>query len=194
MSRRRIIGLQAGTMLFVLSLSIAACTQSASQFSDQLTEVAPGYQESWRVEFRVTERGVIRMVLAAPYMVRYDEPDSLYTRFSASDSVADRVVVTFYDSLGALTGTLTANVVLLDEASYKMIASGDVILASETGRRLESERIIWDDASKQIEAPGFLSLTTEDENIRGYRLRADEDLDSWEIERVTGTVAVRTTQ
>jgi lipopolysaccharide assembly outer membrane protein LptD (OstA) len=134
---------------------------------------------------------VIRLVLDADHMIRYDDPDSLYTVFQRSDAGEARVKASFFDSLGLPTGTLTAERIMFDETGHVMIATGDVILQSEDGRRLQSEKIIWDEEARSGHAPGYVSLTTEDQNIRGYELDASEDLARWKLKRPTGTVRIR---
>jgi hypothetical protein len=146
--------------------------------------------ESWDVNLQISEDGVIRLTLDAAHMVRYEDPDSVYTFFE-KDGQASRVTAAFFDSLGAATGTLSSEYVLFDEAEHTMIANGDVVLESARGRRLESEQILWNEESGSIQAPGFVSLTTEDQNIRGYELEATEDLSTWKIKRPTGTVRIR---
>ena len=146
--------------------------------------------ESWDVNLRISEDGVIRLVLDAAHMLRYEEPDSVYTLFEA-DTLSGRVIASFFDSLGVATGTLSAEYVLFDEVEHIMIATGDVVLESTGGRRLESERLRWNEDSGTIQAPGFVSLTTEDQNIRGYELEAREDLNTWTIKRPSGTVRIR---
>ena len=151
----------------------------------------PVAQESWDVVLQISERGVIRLVLDAAHMVRYEHPDSVHTLFERGEDGNDRVTATFYDSTGAKTGTLSAESVLFDEEAHTMVATGDVVLESNEGRKLKSEEVFWDKDSRTIEAPHFVSLTTEDQHIRGYELVADEDLKTWSLSRPTGTVTIR---
>lgn len=177
--------------VFILS-ALAACTRmDPLPAPDPDSQREPAAQESWDVKLQITEDGVIRLVLEAAYMRRYENPDSVHTLFEKGDGVLDRVTVSFFDSLAAKTGTLSAEYVLFDEVERTMIATGDVVLESASGRKLESERLIWFQDSGTIEAPGFVSLTTEDQNIRGYELEANESLGTWTIKRPTGTVIIR---
>ena len=179
-----------GRLLLVFSLS------GCSRIDPEPTSIAASQQtpmahESWDVNLQISEDGVIRLVLDAAHMMRYEDPDSVYTLFEKGDGISDRVAVSFFDSLGEGTGTLSAEYVLFEEVEHTMIATGDVILESAGGRKLESERLLWDEDSGTIEAPDFVSLTTEDQNIRGYELKAREDLRTWTIKRPTGTVRIR---
>ena len=180
------------SMLILALLGVAGCTPTDLEQADP-DEVVQGplAQESWDVNLQISEEGVIRLELDAAYMLRYDDPDSLYTLFDRGATAEDRVTATFFDSLGTQNGTLSAESVRFDEVDHTMIATGDVVLSSVEGRTLESEELHWDKDSRSIGAPGFVSLTTEDQQIRGYELVADEDLGTWSIERPTGTVTIR---
>ena len=175
----------------VLLMILSGCTRiepGSAIISD--ADHVPTAHESWDVNLLITEEGVIRLELDAAHMLRYEDPDSVYTLFQKGDSLADRVTASFFDSLGTGTGTLSAEYVLFDEVEHTMIATGDVVLESTGGRRLESEKVLWNEELGTIQAPGFVSLTTEDQNIRGYELDADEDLKAWTIKRPTGTVRI----
>ncbi len=177
----------------VLLIALSGCTRAETgpaSASVADSDRAPMAQESWDVNLQISEEGVIRLVLDAAHMLRYEEPDSMYTLFRKGDEISDRVTVSFYDSTGSRTGALSAEYVRFDEVDHTMIATGDVVLESTEGRTLESERLLWNEDSGTIEAPGFVSLTTEDQNIRGYELEAGEDLRTWTIKRPTGTVRI----
>jgi len=177
---------------FLLFIALSGCTRAEpGPASAADSDRAPMAQESWDVNLQISEKGVIRLVLVAAHMLRYEDPDSVYTIFEKGDEISDRVTVSFFDSSGSGTGILSAEYVLFDEVEHTMIATGDVVLESAEGRMLESERLLWDEDSGTIEAPGFVSLTTEDQNIRGYELEAAEDLRTWTIKRPTGTVRIR---
>ena len=72
-----------------------------------------------------------------------------------------------------------------------MIAIGDVVLVTDEGRRLESERLAWDAAMRSIEAEGFVSIQDKDASFQGYGFTASEDLSDWELLRPTGQFRVR---
>jgi len=178
--------------LFIIAILLAGCARTEPESAEELSSVeGPLAQESWDITFSISQQGVIRMVLEAAHMVRYDDPDSLYTVFERGDAPADRVRATFYDSTGVQTTNLTAESVLFDEKDHTMIARGDVVLESEQGRKLESEYVEWNEDARTIEAPDFVSLTTENQHIMGYELIANEDLSTWSIKRPTGTVLIR---
>lgn len=180
--------LRMASLAFVLA-AVAGCSEIQTD-RDVDREIGPLAQESWDVSLQISEDGVIRIQLDAAHMIRYDDPDSVLTIFDA-DSSGGTVTATFYDSLGSETGVVTAHKVLFDQHDKAMIASGDVLIESSNGRTLRTERVFWFEDAGRIEAPGFVSFTTEDQNITGYEMEATEDLDEWSIRRVSGTVTIR---
>jgi hypothetical protein len=178
--------------ILVVSLVLGACSRADIPTGQIDQAQRPALQESWDIVLNVSNQGVPRMKLAAWHMERYDDPDSLFTFFEHNPQVAGDVVrATFFDTVGVESAVLTAESVRFDEESEHLIAVGDVRVISSSGRLLESETLHWDQAERTIEVPGSVYLQTEDETIRGFDLVADENLDTYVIRRITGTVVVR---
>jgi hypothetical protein len=174
----------------LLVLTGIGCTEIEYRRQDiGVDEIGPIAHESWDVNLEISEDGVLRLVLEAAHMTRFDDPDSLYTIFEKDDDPQSRVKTTFYDSLGNLSGTLSAEKVWFNEIDNTMIATGDVVVESDGGQ-LKSEEVHWDEESQQIVAPGFVSLTTDRENFQGYDFEANEDLSTWSLKKPTGTFTV----
>jgi lipopolysaccharide assembly outer membrane protein LptD (OstA) len=68
-------------------------------------------------------------------------------------------------------------------------ARGNVV-ATTTDKRLETERLRWNEQSERVHAPGFVRITTPKDQIEGYELRGDEGLENYEIANVTGQVTL----
>jgi len=181
--------------LLVLSgaLFAAACTYKADIPSGELERAQrPALQESWDVVLNISEEGNPRIRIAGWHMERYDDPDSLFTLLDNNPDVADdRVRTTIYDSTGVVSAELTAESVRFDESGEQLIANGDVRVHASSGRLLESENLRWNQADRRIVVPGFVYLETEDEKIRGFDLEAQEDLSTYVIRRIAGTVVIR---
>jgi LPS export ABC transporter protein LptC len=172
-------------MIGLLLASGFGCTP-VEHAEEEPPPLGPIAQESSDVNLQISEKGVIRLELNAARMRRYEDPDSLYTIFDNGDDSSGRVGATFFDSLGQQSGTLSAEYVRFDETTREMIAAGDVVVESGEGRRLQTERLVWNEEAGTIEAPGFVSLTADNQNIRGYEFNASEDLLTWTLLRTTG--------
>jgi LPS export ABC transporter protein LptC len=144
--------------------------------------------ESWGTQFYVSEDGVPLVVITAPYTRQYDHKDSTLTVLTASDQV--RVVAKIMDDSGQVSSTVTADEIRYVEQSRHFEALGAVVVVTDSGRRLETEQLDWDEDSDAIMAPGFVRIYTPEENIQGYELESTKDLSSYSLARVTGQVYV----
>lgn len=141
-------------------------------------------QESWNARYLIDEGQRPRMQIDAEYLARYNEEDSTLIHLSGSA----RVHVQLYDERGDSSAVLRADQIRYNEDVGRMTATGDVVVRSRTGRVLETERLVWMEATGRVRSDGFVQIQTEDEDIRGYGLRATEDLSTYQLGRVTGVV------
>ena len=182
---------------FLLALALLAgatgCTRpdgaAASAAADRPA------QESWDAELRVTRDGSDRAHLTAPYLARFETPDSTYALLQADperpDTSGARVVhVDLFDDQGRPSAVMDAQRLVYQDERQRFVAQGDVRVVTEEGRRLESEEVRWDEASRQLRADGFVRITAPDEAFEGYGLVAAEDLSTYELARVTGQAEV----
>lgn len=177
----------------LLAFGGAGCVRKSEVPAERVEQAQrPLLQESWDIVLNISEAGVPRLRLAAWHMERYDDTDSLFALFESNpDSSTSRVDAVFYDSVGVVNASMTAESVRFDEEGEHLVAVGDVRLKASSGRLLQAEVVHWDQAERRITVPGFVYLETEDEKIRGFDLEADEDLESYVFRRITGTIVVR---
>ncbi len=179
------------TLIFCLSLLfLTGCTRRAQPPVVPETAQNEGLaQESWDVALRISGNGQLRMSVEADYLARYERGDSLYTHLKP---VADsgRVHVQFYDDLGRPHARLRAQEAYYFDQDLRFEARGDVQVQTRTGRRLTTEFLQWKEDERKIRTPGFVRLTTPTEQLQGYRLIADEDLETYTISRITGRVQI----
>ncbi len=157
-------------------------TPRASDLSEQ-----PAH-ESWGTEFYVSEDGRPLVVITAPYTRQYDRKDSTLTVLSSAGQ--ERVFAIIMDDDGAQSSAVTADEIRYVEQSRNFEALGAVVVVTESGRRLETEQLSWNERSDSIYAPGFVRIFTPDENIQGYSLESTKNLSTYSLARVTGQVYV----
>lgn len=144
------------------------------------------------VDFTISNDGQARMRLFAPYMAEYESEDSVYTVLSVPPgNDSGRVKVHVFDAMGALSATIDADRVVFGESADKYDATGNVIVTTPTGRRLEGEHLAWYESTRKVKTPGFVKITTPSERIQGYNLDAEEDLSRYTLARITGQTTVR---
>lgn len=93
-------------------------------------------------------------------------------------------------SKDGVSATIRANRIVYHDAAGRFDARGRVVVTTATGKRLEGEHLAWHEEESRITTPGFVEITTPTDRIQGYGLRADENLASYQLGRVTGQVTV----
>ena len=129
----------------------------------------------------------LRMELIAEYMAWIDDRDSSHQRLSGEDT---KVHVNLYDTTGAATATITADLVWYYDQQQRIIADGEVLVLTSDGRRLETEWIEWQGGDRKIRTDRYVHITTPDETVEGTGLEASEDLSFYRIGRFKAEVAV----
>ena len=146
-------------------------------------------QETWDVALSLSMDGQPRALVRAPYLARYERADSTFARFGPTDEDTSRVAVQVYDA-GQPTATVEADRLLYLDGERRFVAEGRVVVETETGKTLRSESLTWDEAERSLRTDGFVRITTPTEQLQGYRLVADEGLETYTLARITGQVTV----
>lgn len=174
--------------LALIGLVLAGCNRYEAPPGVADTTATAPTREAWGVHLTVSDADRLRVRLEAPYMATFDA-DTLVHVLSA-DTSGGRVRADLYDDAGRPTADLTADSLRYYEQERRFTALGNVLVVTEEGRRLETQRLTWLEAERTVSAPGFVHIVTPDEDVRGYDLTASEDLTTYRIRRVTAQVQV----
>lgn len=148
-------------------------------------------QESWFTRFDVLEGTQPRVQIYADYLAQYENPDSTYMVLTGHpDSLNGRVTAYLFDAQGDSSATIVSNEIIYYEKDRRFEARGEVVVTTPEQKRLETELLIWLEMERRVYTSGFVRITSPTENIQGYDLNADEDLENYEIARVTGQSVV----
>lgn len=174
-------------------LNAAGCERRAATSTDveeAFDEEAP-VQESWNARLNVNEGPRPRLRIQAGHMARYERGDSTYTLLHSPDSMeTQRVVAHLFDAQGDSSSTIRADRLFYYDEERRFEAHGDVVATTAEQKRLETERLLWNEDTRQIRAPGFVRITTPSDRIEGYSLKGDENLQNYNIADVTGQVTL----
>lgn len=148
---------------------------------------------SWEAEFSLHENGQRRAVIEANRMERYATEDSTYSVWRTLND-SSRVRTYLFDEEGDSSATVTADSVLFFNREGRFEAFGNVVVVTETDKRLESEHLTWDQADQKIRTRRFVHITTPSEVVQGNGLVADEDLETYQIGRFSAEMEVEETE
>jgi len=99
--------------------------------------------------------------------------------------------VTFFDEEERIATTLKANYGVRFDLSRRMEARYAVEVVNKEGKKLETEKLIWDEANKRIYTDAFVKITTDKEIITGRGLESNQDFTKYHLKEVTGTIHLK---
>ncbi len=99
--------------------------------------------------------------------------------------------VTFFDDEENVSATLKANYGVRYDISKKMEAKYAVEVINKDGVKLETEKLIWNEITKQIYTDAHVKITTATEIINGYGLVSNQDFTKYQLKKLTGTIQLK---
>jgi LPS export ABC transporter protein LptC len=136
-------------------------------------------QESWNSTITFTDSGIVKAIVNAGHIYAFEN-----THKTHMDS---GVVIDFFDENGAHTSRLTSHKGSVDEASNNLEASGNVVVTSDSGTVVRTERMFWTNSTQLIHSPEFVHITSPTEDLKGTGFESDHNLRNYRIFKVTGT-------
>ena len=115
---------------------------------------------------------------------------ALTHRSRAHEDASGRVTVHLFDDRGDSSAVLRADRIVYFQDEGRFVARGDVEVISQDEDRLETETLEWVESEQRVSTPGFVRITTPTEQIQGYQLEAEEDLDTYRLAEITGRFEV----
>lgn len=138
----------------------------------------PPNQVIWNGKIEVTRDGKLQSVINTGRTQLFEKK-----KVTLLDS---GVVVDFYNKLGQHTSKLTSQRARVEEAKDLFLAEGDVVVRSDSGALLRTERLYWDKTQQKIRSDTLVVMTTQYDSLRGYIFEANEDLTAWQLQKPTG--------
>ncbi len=136
-------------------------------------------QESWNSTITFSDSGIIKAIVKAGHIYAFDN-----SRITFMDS---GVVVDFFDEFGKHTSNLTSKRGSVDEGTNNLEATGSVVVRSDSGTVVRTEKMFWTNGKQQIHSPEFVHITSPTEDLKGTGFESDHNLRNYRIFKVTGT-------
>lgn len=82
---------------------------------------------------------------------------------------------------------LTADKAEIDDRTKNMLASGNVVVVSDSSKtKVETQLLHWNNKTQMFYSSEFVKVTSPKEIIQGYGFESDQDLVNYKIFRVSG--------
>lgn len=138
-------------LLVALALLVGGCTRPSSGLPPGTTVEDLPDGESWDAELRVSNEGRPSLALAAPYMARFQRPDTNYVYLGpppgTPDSVQSRIAVRLFDEEGQPTASISSRRAWYYEGEGRLVADGRVTAETfgSQSARIEAARLRYTD-------------------------------------------------
>jgi LPS export ABC transporter protein LptC len=136
-------------------------------------------QESWHSTITFSDSGIVKAIVQAGHIYAYDN-----SRVTHLDS---GVVVDFFDEFGKHTTQLRSLRGAVDEGTNNLEATGNVIVKSDSGTTVYTEKMFWTNEKQLIHSPEFVRIVSPKEQLQGTGFESDHNLRNYKIFKVTGT-------
>ncbi len=167
--------------LFVLLgfLVLSNCQKKNEENSANIEEMEYPDQEGWNSKLISTKIGIVGAKINYGHMQRFKKRKIV--EFDGG------IVVDFYNEQGIHTSKLISERGRLDEATNNIEAFGNVVVVSDTGITLKTERLRWDHSIEKIVSTDFVTIVTADKDtFYGNGFESDQNLDNWRITSFSG--------
>jgi LPS export ABC transporter protein LptC len=162
----------------VLALLAAGCEDRVRTAIVPVGQADLPSQESWRSTVVFSDSARVKAVLWAGHIASFTRQ-----RITMMD---DSVHVDFYGEAGEHTSLLTARRGKVDDATQDFEAHENVVVVSDSGTTLRTEKLFWTNADRKIHTDAFVDITSPTERIMGHGLISDQGLKNYKIFKVTG--------
>jgi LPS export ABC transporter protein LptC len=165
-------------LYFVLAVLWLGCHSQEQQTITPQNYDGPD-QEGWNSRITVTSNGRISAILEYSHMEKYSRRREV--KFDGG------IIVDFYNTAGQHTSNLVAERGVLYEDSNDVEALGNVVVVSDSGMTVRTQRLRWDNLRQKIVSNDFVTITTaQNDTLRGKGFQSDQSLKHWSIGRPSG--------
>ncbi|MDZ7375970.1 MAG: LPS export ABC transporter periplasmic protein LptC [candidate division KSB1 bacterium] len=166
-------------IIFVAMLVAFGCGTRESQLTSQQNVNEIPDQEGWNSTVTTSKNGKDAAVIIYVHMQRFKERQLV--------ELDGKVMVDFFNEQGMHTSNLVADRGRLDETTNNIEAFGNVVVVSDTGITLKTERLRWDNSIEKIVSNDFVTIITADQDtFYGKGFESDQNLENWRIIAFSG--------
>ena len=166
---------------FTLIIFTGCQQKDSSNLNNVNSEKLPD-QEGWNSTITATTNGRITARINYGYMKKFNKKKLVFFE--------DGITIDFFNEEGQHTSKLTSQKGKLDEKTNNVEAYENVVLVSDSGYTLQTEKLWWDNTIEKVISDQFVTITTiENDTLHGVGFESDRTLVNWTINEVRGKTA-----
>lgn len=165
------------TLLGIIILG--SCQKKQENIVEEMEQSEYPDQEGWNSTVTSSKNGIVSAVIRYGHMQRFKKRKVV--------NLDKGIVVDFFNEQGEHTSQLTSEKGKLDEATNNIEAFGNVVVVSDTGITLKTEKLRWDNSIEKIVSNSFVTIITADQDtFYGNGFESDQNLENWHITSFSG--------
>lgn len=170
--------------LILLSL-LLACENDLSEVQKFIVEEQVAIEVGEGVEVVYSDSGRVQMKVIAPILHRHLDKKEPKREFPKG------IKVLFMGKDQQIESSLTGkHAIELEHQQRTTFRDSVVVFVLNTGEKLETDHLIWDQKEGKIYTDQLVRMTTIDKQIWGYGFEADREFKNWSIKAVKGELKV----
>jgi len=161
-------------ILILLLVVIAGCNRddfSRSDHGDTLELNAPDSEVSGAT-ILLSDKGKITSEIVADKIIQFNDIDS---------TMAYVLNIKNFDSVGHVNSTVTGDSAVIREETRQYIIFSNVIVVTEDGTKLETDKLNWNPKTDKIHTDAFVRITNPEGVVSGWGMEADQKIKSYKI-------------
>ena len=160
-------------------LILGSCHKKEDNIVANMEQTEYPDQEGWNSTVISSKNGIVDAIIKYGHMQRFEK-----RKVVDFDS---GIVVDFYNEKGVHTSNLVSEKGKLDEATKNIDAFGNVVVVSDTGITLKTQRLRWDNSIEKIISNSYVTIVTaEKDTFYGNGFESDQNLENWHITGFSG--------
>jgi LPS export ABC transporter protein LptC len=184
-NKKYIIPFFKSIVLILIGTVLFSCENDLAVVESLKVDEKTPVESSFDVTLEYTDSGKLVMTMKTPEINRFVNDDEFM-------EMPQGMNMEFYDSLGNVKSTISANYSINYVKKKIMKAENNVIATNSKGQKLITEELIWDQNTHKIYTEKNVKVISEDKTLFGDGLVSDEQFENWEISHPTGDITLDT--
>lgn len=173
-------------LFFLFVAALYSCTNDMKEVMTLPENKLRPSQIGDSVTMLYTDSSQLKIMLKANRMLMFDK--NVTEPFTV---MPKGVFVTFFNEDEKVSATLKANYGVRYNTSKRMEARYAVEVVNKEGTKLETEKLVWNEAKQRIYTDAPVKITTATEIIMGQGMESNQDFTQYELKKVTGTIQLK---
>ena len=172
------------SLILPTTLLLSSCSETSKNFKPTKKDTLSlnEYAETVTIEF--TDSGLLRARMFSPLLIASKNSKKPYVLMKKG------LKVDFYNPEGQLESYLTAEYGISFPNEKKVKVQRNVEILNIKGETLNTEELIWDQATGTIRTDKFVKITGTDQITTGTGLISNQSFTDWEIINYQGTINI----